>query len=206
MNERFKELPEEKQRAVLNAAMEVFAKYEYKKASTDLIAAKAGISKGLLFYYFHNKKELYLTVYEYAKQQASAAALDPNLLTITDFFELISRAGMKKLKILAENPFIVDFSLRSFYSEKEEISDDLKVANSQTIDGSFAAYFGNIDFGKFKEDTDPEKILRMMVWLMDGYLHEQRMKGKTLDLDEIEAELDVWVKMFKGISYKEEFL
>lgn len=52
MNERFKELPEEKQRAVLNAAMEVFAKYDYKKASTDLIAAKAGVSKGLLFYYF----------------------------------------------------------------------------------------------------------------------------------------------------------
>lgn len=52
MNERFKELPEVKQRAVLNAAMEVFAKYDYKKASTDLIAAKAGISKGLLFYYF----------------------------------------------------------------------------------------------------------------------------------------------------------
>ena len=206
MNERFKELPEEKQRAVLNAAMEVFAKYEYKKASTDLIAAKAGISKGLLFYYFHNKKELYLTVYEYAKQQASAAALDPSLLTISDFFELISRAGLKKLKILAENPFIVDFSLRSFYSEKEEISDDLKVANAQTIDGSFAAYFGNIDFGKFKEDTDPEKILRMIVWLMDGYLHEQQMKGKTLDLDEIEAELAVWIKMFKGISYKEEFL
>lgn len=206
MNERFKELPEEKQRAVLNAAMEVFAKYDYKKASTDLIAAKAGISKGLLFYYFHNKKELYLTVYEYAKQQASAAALDPSLLTISDFFELISRAGLKKLKILAENPFIVDFSLRSFYSEKEEISDDLKVANAQTIDGSFATYFGNIDFGKFKEDTDPEKILRMIVWLMDGYLHEQQMKGKTLDLDEIEAELAVWIKMFKGISYKEEFL
>lgn len=206
MNERFRELPEEKQKAVLNAAMEVFAKYDYKKASTDLIAAKAGISKGLLFYYFHNKKELYLAVYEHAKQLASAVALDPNLLTITDFFELISQAGMKKLKILAENPFIVDFSLRSFYSEREEISEDLKVANAQTIDGSFAAYFGNIDFKKFKEDTDPEKILKMIVWLMDGYLHEQQMKGKSLNLDEIEAELGVWIKMLKGISYREEFL
>ena len=56
MNEKFYELPEEKQLSVLNAAMEVFAEYEYKKASTDLIAAKAGVSKGLLFYYFHNKK------------------------------------------------------------------------------------------------------------------------------------------------------
>ena len=49
MSERFKELPEEKQISILEAAMQVFAKYEYKKASTDLIASKAGVSKGLLF-------------------------------------------------------------------------------------------------------------------------------------------------------------
>ncbi len=56
MSERFKELSEEKQLSILRAAIEVFAKYKYKKASTDLIASKAGVSKGLLFYYFHNKK------------------------------------------------------------------------------------------------------------------------------------------------------
>lgn len=48
MSEKFRELPE--------------------KASTDFIASRAGVSKGLLFYYFHNKKDLYLTVYEYVKQ------------------------------------------------------------------------------------------------------------------------------------------
>ncbi len=49
MNEAFFALEEEKQRAVFNAAMEVFSRWEYKRASTDLIAAKAGVSKGLLF-------------------------------------------------------------------------------------------------------------------------------------------------------------
>ncbi len=56
MSERFKELSEEKQISILKAAMEVFAKYEYKKASTDLIASKAGVSKGLLFTIFKTKK------------------------------------------------------------------------------------------------------------------------------------------------------
>ena len=51
MNEAFFALPEEKRQRILNAALEAFAKHEYKKASTDDIAAKAGISKGLLFYY-----------------------------------------------------------------------------------------------------------------------------------------------------------
>ena len=58
MNEKFFALPEEKQERIINAAMEVFGKNEYKRASTDLIAVKAGISKGLLFYYFHNKISL----------------------------------------------------------------------------------------------------------------------------------------------------
>ena len=72
MNPRFRELPEEKQLRILNAAMEVFAQNDYKKVSTDLIAAKAEVSKGLLFYYFRNKKELYFSVYEYAIETATA--------------------------------------------------------------------------------------------------------------------------------------
>lgn len=64
MNEKFHQLPEEKQLAIFNAAMEVFAQNDYKRASTDDIAAKAGISKGMLFYYFQNKRTLYLETYD----------------------------------------------------------------------------------------------------------------------------------------------
>ena len=98
MSERFQELSEEKQLAILRAATEVFAKYEYKKASTDLIASKAGVSKGLLFYYFHNKKDLYLTVYEYVRKIVTEGVADPGLFEITDFFGLITYATMKKSK------------------------------------------------------------------------------------------------------------
>ena len=100
MNEKFYELPEEKQLSVLNAAMEVFAEYEYKKASTDLIAAKAGVSKGLLFYYFHNKKSLYLKTYEYMVQTLHDAICDSPLFEITDFFELITYATKKRCRYL----------------------------------------------------------------------------------------------------------
>ena len=79
MNEAFFALPEEKRQRILNAALEAFAKHEYKKASTDDIAAKAGISKGLLFYYFHNKKELYLYLLEYANEAVSYTHLIPAL-------------------------------------------------------------------------------------------------------------------------------
>lgn len=52
-----KTLSSEKELAIVNASLEVFSQSEYKHAATDEIAHKAGISKGLLFYYFKNKEE-----------------------------------------------------------------------------------------------------------------------------------------------------
>ncbi len=206
MSERFKELPEEKQISILEAAMQVFAKYEYKKASTDLIASKAGVSKGLLFYYFHNKKELYLTVYEYVKQIITDGVTDSRLLEMTDFFELINYATMKKIRILAEHPYIVEFSVRAFYSEKEEISSDLKVKTKEGIEQNYNQYFEKVDFIKFKEGVNPFEIFKMLIWIVDGYVHERQMNNEPLCLDEISKAFANWSKMFKQIAYKEEYL
>ena len=126
MNEAFYELPKEKQKAIYNASMEVFGEYEYKRASTDLIASKAGVSKGLLFYYFHNKKTLYLHTFEYVSKIVENAITDTHLSKITDFFELIAYATEKKVKMLIENPFIMRFSIRCFYSQKEDVSNEIQ--------------------------------------------------------------------------------
>ena len=45
MNQKFFDLPEEKQQRIINSALTVFSKYDYKKASTDEIVRLAGISK-----------------------------------------------------------------------------------------------------------------------------------------------------------------
>ena len=68
MNEKFFSLPEEKQQAIINAGFRVFSKNTYKKSPVSEIAAEAGISKSLLFYYFRNKKELYLFLWEKCAQ------------------------------------------------------------------------------------------------------------------------------------------
>ena len=67
MEDAFGRLPKEKRRRILNAALEVFAHSDYKRASAEAIAMKAGISKGLLFYYFKNKQALYEACYAYVE-------------------------------------------------------------------------------------------------------------------------------------------
>ncbi len=206
MNEKFYTLPEEKQQSIINAAMEVFSQNEYKRASTDLIASKAGVSKGLLFYYFHNKKELYLYLYDYVMEVMKEQVVDKKFREITDFFGLLSYASEKKVKVLRKNPYITDFSMRAFYSEKEDVSDDLKQINLSQIEEKYHMYFGNIDAFKFKDDAEPYTVMKMLIWMADGYLHDLRMSGKPMDVDMLRGEFDRWMDMFKKLVYKEEYL
>jgi AcrR family transcriptional regulator len=47
---------------IIRAAMKVFSQYGFFKAPVKLIAMKAGVSKGLIFWYFRSKDELILEV------------------------------------------------------------------------------------------------------------------------------------------------
>ncbi len=68
MNEKFYQLPEEKQTRVLNAGFRVFSQNSYRKSPVNEIALEAGISKSLLFFYFRNKKEFYLYLMKTAEE------------------------------------------------------------------------------------------------------------------------------------------
>jgi AcrR family transcriptional regulator len=51
---------EERIRRILEASQRVFSSYPYDEISIDDIAAEASMSKGLLYHYFTNKRDLYL--------------------------------------------------------------------------------------------------------------------------------------------------
>lgn len=204
MNQAFFALPEEKRQRILNAALEVFAKHEYKKASTDDIAAKAGISKGLLFYYFHNKKELYLYLFRYANETVSRAAREANLREVTDFFEMLEKGAQAKSGILERSPYLLDFTVRSFYSAQEEISSEIAAAYQEKVGSAFPDYFSHIDFSKFREGVDPAYLFRMLAWMTDGYMHEARQKGIPVDAGKVMEEFRRWSQMFRKMVYREE--
>ena len=192
MNDSFLNLPTEKREEILNAAMRVFSMYEYKKASTDDIAAYVNISKGMLFYYFNNKAELYEDVYDFAHKIIEFNMIDEKLLTITDFYDLITYATHKKMQVLKKYPYLMNFSIRSYYTDKEDIS--------------YHIFFKNIDMHKFKEGIDPYEVYKMMVWMVDGYLHEKMMNNELINPDESQMMYLKMVKIMKPATYKEEYL
>lgn len=210
--ERLSHLPAEKKIQIMNAAFEVFGSYEYKRASTDLIAAKAGISKGLLFYYFKSKKELYLYLLNYAIEEVRPFIVDQSFFEITDFFELLEYTTRKKAAVLNKFPYIMEFSVRAFYSTKEDVSQDMNTMMHDQIDSMFQAYFKNIDLSKFREDVDPNEILHMLIWMTDGYMHQKMFEcagsdgAGAIEVDDLMERFSRWAQMLKKIAYREEYL
>lgn len=206
MNEKFFELPEEKRRNIINAGMKVFGKNEYKRAVTDEIAFQAGISKGLLFYYFKNKRSLYLYLFEYCVDIMNQMVLDEGFKEIDDFFDLMEYGAQKKVSMLREYPYIMDFVMRAFYSQQEDISESIALKLQEVMEESFSVYFRNVDFSKFRDGVDAQYVFKMLTWMSEGYLFEKQNAGYPLQVDEIMAEFQRWETIMKPMVYKEEYL
>lgn len=205
MNEKFFELSKEKQLNIINASMEVFGNNEYKRAITDDIAAKAGISKGLLFYYFKNKKALYLYIYQYCLELMKELMKDEDIAKINDFFDIMEYGAQKKLSILCQYPYIMEFVIRAFYSQQEDVSDFLSKDIQAQMSISYQQYFSQIDYSRFKDDVDPAYIFQMMQWMMDGYLRGKMSLKKPLDVEEMMETFHKWKVYFRKMAYKEEY-
>lgn len=91
MNEKFFALPKQKQDAIINAGYRVFSQNSYKKSPMSEIAGEAGISKSLLFHYFHNKQELYLFLWDNCAKLTIKYLTEYKCYEQTDLFEMMYR-------------------------------------------------------------------------------------------------------------------
>lgn len=204
--EKFLELPNEKQLKIINAGFEYFGKYGYKGANAEDIANRAGISKGLLFYYFKNKESYYLFLCEFCQNLMLESFQETDFQEITDFFELIDFATKAKLKIITEYPFITDFSVNLIADKSIKVGSKSEEYVNNAIYNSFDIYFKNIDFTPFKEEIDVKKIYQMMLWLSEGYINEKKRINTPIVLEDFLSDFALWKALFKKICYKEEYL
>ena len=87
---RWRRLPEERPKQILDAALAVFAEHGLAAARLDDIAKRAGLSKGTIYLYFPNKEELFREVvrtsvvaYIARAEEVFEAERDPVLALLT---------------------------------------------------------------------------------------------------------------------------
>ncbi|WP_409015520.1 TetR/AcrR family transcriptional regulator [Anaerostipes caccae] len=205
MNEKFLNLPEAKQQKIIDGAIQVFAENDYKHASTDQMAALAGISKGLLFYYFKNKKTLYLYLYDHIMDTIIRLIEDTNFKDVHDFFELFELSIRVKSELMKKNHYMNGFILKAKYEENEAVKEELDRRNQVFLEEMFPRWFPEVDFSKFREDVSPEDVFMLLYYLGDGYMRDA-VHRPDFDLDRICEDYERWMGWVKKSVYREESL
>lgn len=149
MNERFYALPPEKQQAIINAGYRVFSQNSFKNSPMSEIAAEAGISKSLLFHYFHNKKELYLFLWDKCAETTIEFLTRYGCYGQTELFESMARGMRAKMEIIRLYPDMGNFTIKAFYEKDAGIS--------AAIQESYHRYC-NLKADKTRLNLDPSQF------------------------------------------------
>lgn len=202
--ERFLSLPPEKQNVIIDAAMSLFGAVGYRKASVADIAEASGISKAMIFYYFGSKKALYLYMIEFAGDILKAEIDNRFDKSVTDFFDKIRLASEIKMSVLKRFPGILSFLTSMYYETDKEVSKDIKRVLSKGEAFGSAFVFENMDAKKFKDDVDPELVLKILTYYSEGYMSGSAMRQVT-DFDAMIADFNKCLALMKRHFYKDEF-
>ena len=199
MNDKFYALPEEKRNRIINAGFRVFSQNSYRKSPMNEIAAEAGISKSLLFFYFKNKKEFFLFLWDSVKKITIEHLQKSDVYKETDIFEMISKGLETKLAMMHKYPDMGKFALKAYYDDDEEIRDELRKVIEPFQNLSTNIMIPELDPSQFKEGIDLEMMYRDMYLASEGFLYHE-MQKKDFDVDKMAEDfrrmVDFWRKMY----------
>jgi len=195
-----------------------FAEYGYEKASTNRIVQAAGIGKGMLFYYFGSKLELYNALLDQVSEKMEAACerllSHPERLGIIETFQHAMRV---KLEMYLEEPALMDFLAR-LYLHPEEVSVTeemarryerlLSVRERMVVKELFAL----ADLSKLREDIPEARLVAAIGFAIEGYtqhligIARHNYKGRVSEMDMVGywKECDLFMEDLKKLFYKEE--
>ena len=184
--ERFENLDPNKQKKILDSALMEFAENGYKQASTNRIVKQAGIGKGMLFYYFKNKKELYEYLVEYSLNFIIDEYLNLVDSNEPDFINRLKGAAQIKMKAQLENEHVFNFMGTVMLTEDLELPPRLQKRYEELQKQGYALLYEGIDKTLFRKDVDVDKAFNLIRWGIDGYQQDllQKLQGqKMADLD-----------------------
>jgi len=204
---KFLNLKPEKRERIVNAAMKEFAQKGFKNASTDAIVKEAAISKGALFHYFNNKKDLFFFLYDYSLDILMNQMQLKYNYDEKDFFERLRQGSLLKIEILKKHPEMYDFMAAAYMEVSGEVKGDLDSRNKGLIATRQNILNEGIDTSKFKDEVDSKRAFEIIGWTLEGFTKKEMGRVKNYSLyeqnyNDVTKELDIYLDMLKKSFYK----
>ncbi|MDO5411794.1 MAG: TetR/AcrR family transcriptional regulator, partial [Lachnospiraceae bacterium] len=198
-------LSEEKQKTIINAALQCFGKFGYEKASVNDIAVAAHISKASVFQYFGSKKQLYVYLIAYCKKLVTEAFDRTALDAEADMFDRILASSRMKTESMKKQPFMAQFIAGVWEETSPEVSDILKTMMEESSEFRNDLVLRENDAVKFKNPEDARPVFDMLVLMAEGYAARYRNE-KEFAFDIVMEEFEKNVAVLRKNFYKEEYL
>ncbi|MBU3190152.1 TetR/AcrR family transcriptional regulator [Clostridium bowmanii] len=207
MFSKFLNLKTEKQERILQAAIKEFADKGFESASTNEIVKEAGISKGILFHYFQNKKKLFLFVFDYCVEVCMDEFFEKVDEKQSDIFEKLRQIASFKLELLNKYPSIFKFIESAIGEECSEVKSEIEERKKELAESNYSKVFNNIDKTKFREGVDVNRAINIIMWTLDGFGTSELKKAKAsaakqMDYEKVFHEMDSYIDIFKNSFYK----
>jgi TetR/AcrR family transcriptional regulator len=207
MFSKFFNLEKEKQDRILNAAIKEFAQKGYENASTNEIVKEAGISKGLLFHYFQNKKQLFLFLYDHCVDLMVNEVLGKIDFSETDFFARVRQTALVKMELLKKHPNVMRFVESAYMDDSREVRLEIESKQKEFIQINSKKIFEDIDYSRFKEGIDIQKVLKVVMWSFEKMAEEVLQRAKLTPTHEVDyegvfLEADEYFEFFTKCFYK----
>ena len=206
MNQKFFSLPQERQDLIRNSAMLEFGEGSFKKTSADAIAKRAGVSKGLLFHYFKDKRELYLYLFQYAIDTCMEVFLSSfRYFDERDFFLALEKGQKIKMDMVRRHPGLFRFVMRAYYEGDNVLTPRLRKKLNDVLRESTDSFLSRMDLYKFKDGVDPKTLVRLLTLAAEGMLAETKACTPE-EIDKLFQEYKKYADMLRRNLYKEEYL
>lgn len=198
--EKFHALSPEKQTLIINTAMAEFVRGGYEKASMNTIVEKAGISKGSLFFYFKNKKQLFLYLFHLCEEMVvdnTTASLENDT---RDFLDRMKRIMRGNVNLIKQHPLVFAF-MRTAKSENAlEVVAEVAALTNTASEAVFKSVYSAIDETLFKPEIDiPMAVFTVKATLFQ-LIHDFLRSGET-QTDELLSRIDAQILFFKALFY-----
>lgn len=207
MNSTFESLPEEKRENIITICLEEFGENGYDKASTNAIVKKAGISKGILFHYFGNKKNLFLYILDYSIDRILKQFYSNDEKMPTDLFDKLITWSINKVKVYYDLPLESKVVMQAFIDIPEELKDEMMERQQKIYTQNVPMFIKDIDTSKFREGVEPNKAIELLMMCL-GALNKKYIdmyKGQTdkaiSEIDKLFNEMKEYLEILKGGIY-----
>ncbi|MGN0265898.1 MAG: TetR/AcrR family transcriptional regulator [Oliverpabstia sp.] len=198
MNEKFFNLPIEKQERIINAGYRVFSQNSYKKSPMSEIADAAGISKSLLFHYFLNKKELYMFLWDNCAKTTVQYLTEYRCYEQKDLFEMMYRGMQAKMEIIRKYPDMARFVIKAYYEKDPAVCDDIRQSYQKYLNMKAKTTLMKLEPEKFMPGLDLQMMYREMFWASEGYLWEKVQQG-SLNMEQMEDDFRKLIEFWKTV-------